>query len=282
MSKRRLALLVSMVFLAMMGAASWVNRNVAVAQDGAGTSRAAPPASAAQEPVLVELFTSEGCSDCPAADALLAQLDQRQPVAGVRIIVLEQHVDYWNGDGWYDPFSSATATQRQQMYAFGHTGDQIFTPQMIVDGGDRFVGSDGRRALRAIQQAAQQAKPRIELAWAGTAPNGERTLRVTVSGLPGNEIAAKPQVFLAITEDHLHSNVRAGENKGRALDHDGVVRKWSPLGRANQQGEANFETQANVKLDGDWKPENVRAVVFVQDTHSQRVLGAAEIAFQTN
>ncbi len=166
------------------------------------------------------------------------------------------------------------------MYAFGHTGDQMYTPQMVVDGGERFVGGNGKLALHAIEQAAHTAKAQIHLEWAAAAGGSERALHVKVDSLPAGVAGEKPQVFLAITEGHLHSNVRAGENSGRSLDHTGVVRKPSVIGRVNPHGgDAIFDTQSVVKLDRDWKPENLRAVVFLQDSHNLHVLGAAEIPY---
>jgi hypothetical protein len=231
-----------------------------------------------RSPVLVELFTSEGCSDCPPADALLAYLDTHQPIPGADVMILELHVSYWNDD-WRDPFSSMSYTERQSMYAYGHSGDQMYTPQMIVDGGARFIGSDSRQAQKAILQAVHTAKAPIELQWAGSAAGNQRLLHVKVDSLPAGD-PDKPQVFLALTESHLHVNVRAGENSGKGLDHDGVVRKLSNIGKIQpHSGDPIFETQMQVKLEKDWKPENLRAIVFVQDPHSLRVLGAAEIPF---
>jgi hypothetical protein len=235
--------------------------------------------TAGRTPVLVELFTSEGCSDCPPADTLLSQLEARQPITTADVIILELHVTYWDGD-WRDRFSSSQYTARQNTYAFGHTGDQMYTPQMVVDGGERFVGSNGKLALHAIDQAAHVAKAPIHLEWAAAAGSAERALHVKVDSLPEGDSAEKPQVYLAITEDHLHSSVRAGENSGKSLDHMGVVRKLTSIGKMNQRGsDSPFDMQTAVKLDHDWKPENLRAVVFVQDSKSLHVLGAAEIPY---
>jgi hypothetical protein len=113
----------------------------------------------APTPVLVELFTSEGCSSCPPADELLSRLQQSQPVAGVEVIALSEHVDYWNRLGWADPFSSAALTERQRQYATVLRGNRVYTPQMVVDGQAGFVGSDSPQALRAIAEAAESRKP---------------------------------------------------------------------------------------------------------------------------
>ena len=109
-------------------------------------------------PVVVELFTSEGCSSCPPADELLAKLDKTQLIAGVEIIPLEFHVDYWNELGWTDPFSSSLFSERQNSYARAFGNGRIYTPQMVVDGGAEFVGSNSGRAYEAIRRAARRTK----------------------------------------------------------------------------------------------------------------------------
>src|SRR2546422_895176 len=114
-------------------------------------------------PVLVELFTSEGCSSCPPADALLAKLEIQQPIAGAEIVAMEEHVDYWNQQGWMDPFSSEQWTERQQRYAATRRDQGIYTPQMVVDGRAEFVGSRERQATHEIEQAAVQPRTEISL-----------------------------------------------------------------------------------------------------------------------
>src|SRR3984893_16188948 len=140
---------------------------VAAALFGVFTSPPAPGVAqttqANRTPVLVELFTSEGCSSCPPADALLAKLDQTQPIDGAEIIVLGEHVDYWDGQGWHDRFSSHQYTERQNEYCGRLHVDSAYTPQMIVDGTDQFVGNDAAHAVRAIQHAAETPKIKLTL-----------------------------------------------------------------------------------------------------------------------
>jgi hypothetical protein len=226
----------------------------------------------ASTPVLVELFTSEGCSSCPPADALLSRLDRTQPVSGANIIVLEEHVDYWDRLGWKDPFSSDAATARQNEYGQAFGGHQVYTPQMIVDGRAEFVGSSDTDALRAIRSASQTAKPAIQLSW----EQGD-TLAIHVDPLNNSGQRDGQQLFLVIVENMLHSDVKRGENAGRALEHNGVVRQLLPLGKIDAAA-AGFSTTFAVRPAREWNRANLRAVVFVQE-RSRHVLAAVAIPF---
>jgi hypothetical protein len=230
--------------------------------------------------VLVELFTSEGCSDCPPADALLARLARTQPVAGAQVIALEHHVDYWDHQGWRDPFSSAAASARQVDYARTFGNDGPYTPQMVVDGTAEFVGSNESSARRAIDRAAHNVKASIELAW--LTRNASRTdlrevLEVRTNQLAGASKDDPAEVFLAITEDNLHSNVARGENAGRALDHVSVVRRWERLGKADPGKGSSFSARPELKLEPSWKRPDLHVVVFVQQEKSRRVLAVATL-----
>lgn len=127
--------------------------------------------------VLLELFTSEGCSSCPPADQLLETLDRTQPVSGAQIIVLSEHVDYWNRLGWTDPFSSTLFTQRQQDYVTQLHLDSAYTPQLVVDGQQDVVGSDERAVRAVILKAEKQPKCSINLKAQRSGPAAEVTLR---------------------------------------------------------------------------------------------------------
>lgn len=264
-------------FAAIVLAAPLVLRTPASAN-----SQAAKDSARAATPVLVELFTSEGCSSCPPADKLLAQIGASQPIGGAQAIILEEHVDYWNDLGWRDPFASSSSTQRQQEYS-KTLNAEVYTPQMIVDGRTELLGSDGHAAESAIAKSVGTQKTGLELTWVGaTATIGSpKLLRVRAGKLIGDNgaPAQTAEVFLAITENHLHSDVRRGENAGRGLEHDGVVRKLSSLGKANATGEFSFDSQTAVKLSSDWKRENVRVVVFVQDTRTRRIYAASATTY---
>jgi hypothetical protein len=262
---------VGVAFLAMMAWRLDPGRTSAAEMKNDPASSAAPdPAST---PVLVELFTSEGCSSCPPADALLSRLDRTQPIRGANIIVLEEHVDYWDRLGWKDPFSSEAATARQNEYGEAFGGHQVYTPQMIVDGRAEFVGSSDADALRAIRSASQTPKPAIQLSW----EKGD-TLAIHVEPLKNTGQRDGQQLFLVVAESMLHSDVKRGENAGRALEHNGVVRQLLPLGKIDTAS-TEFSTTFAVHPAREWNRANLRAVVFFQERSSRHVLAASAIPF---
>ena len=227
-------------------------------------------------PVVVELFTSEGCSSCPPADELLAQLNDEQPVAGAEVIALAQHVDYWNQLGWADPFSAHEFSERQGEYVAHFGGEGVYTPQMVVDGGAEFPGGNGGKAFDAIARAAREPKAEVSLARAGAQADAGDALRlsVRVARLPKLADGDSADVLLAVTEGGLSSDVERGENAGRRLTHAGVVRRLTKIGDLSA-GAAPFAVEPLVTLEKGWRRENLRAVVFVQEHTSRRVVGAA-------
>jgi len=246
------------------------------ADAGLEHAAAAPQFShAGLTPVLVELFTSEGCSSCPRADSVLSQLGRDQRVPGAEIIVLEEHVDYWDRLGWKDPFSSAAMSARQSEYSEALGRRDLYTPQMIVDGRTEFVGSSEAQALQAIGTASAMPKPAVQLSWAG----GD-ALAIRVEPLTNATRNEAPQVYLAVAENMLHSDVKLGENAGRALEHDGVVRQLIAVGKTST-GSTRFSSTVSVRAAPEWNRANLRAVVFVQERQSRRVLAAASIPFPT-
>lgn len=234
-----------------------------------------PAASAGAIPVVVELFTSEGCSDCPPADALLQRME-KQPVHGVEIITLEEHVDYWNQQGWVDPYSSMEWTTRQREYVAREHQDSPFTPEMVVDGESHFIGSNGREAQQAIMKAMSEAKTPVTIAPGQSDSKNSESFVVSVGKLAGSDAGDVAEVWLAVTEDGLHSSVTAGENAGHALSHAAVLRSLHKIGIAAANKEPNaFVGDPKVKLNSSWKRENLRLVVFVQEKKSMKILGAA-------
>jgi hypothetical protein len=226
-------------------------------------------------PVLVELFTSEGCSSCPPADAVLAQLDEMGNVGGAEVIVLEEHVDYWDHQGWKDPFSSYQWTERQQDYAGVFHEDGVYTPQMVVDGWEQLVGSREYQAIEAIKQAEQKPKAVIHLVVQQQAPS-RYILNMTVQLPPADE-KDDGEVWLAVTEKDLAVHVLRGENAGDDLHHSEVVRMMRKIGNTKRNKQPTYTGVQIVQLKPEWKPQNLRFVVFIQDKKSLHILGAAAI-----
>jgi hypothetical protein len=228
-------------------------------------------------PVVVELFTSEGCSSCPPADALLERLDEKQPLEQIEVIAIEEHVDYWDGLGWRDPFSSHDWTERQYAYATELGNRNAYTPQMVVDGDREFVGSQTSRAREAILESANQ--PRILVTLAQKKSEKYETSAFAIeAGKPAPGVRAKKmEVWLAITEAGLYSSVKAGENQGNELHHAPVLRRLKKVGQFETISEKPFSGLFEIGLRKEWKKEQLRAVAFVQDKSTGRILGAAQV-----
>ncbi|MEW6131047.1 MAG: DUF1223 domain-containing protein [Acidobacteriota bacterium] len=227
----------------------------------------------AQPAVLVELFTSEGCSTCPSADILLTEFEQTQPVGGAQILILSEHVDYWNRLGWKDRFSAAGFTERQLDYARVLKLKDIYTPQLVIDGRVEVIGNRRETALEEIARASRLPKAAIGLEVMDAAAKSLR-LRVQVDEVPLIASGDSAEVILAISESDLQSNVSRGENAGRELRHSAVARRLKKIGDI-EDGKFNGETK--VDLNKDWNLQNLKALVFVQERKSRHVLGAATI-----
>jgi hypothetical protein len=226
-------------------------------------------------PVVLELFTSEGCSSCPPADALLARVAEQQPVAGADVIALEEHVDYWDHQGWVDPFSSAQWTQRQREYALRLPDHGVYTPELVVNGSSGFVGSRAAETYHAITGAMGQAHMVILVSILKSDKNNHERVRVETGKLLGAQPDDAPEVWLAVTETGLHSAVNGGENAGQDLHHAPVVRWLRKAGNASPNSAPSFTGESDLKLDSAWKRANLRIVAFVQERRSRHILGAA-------
>jgi len=224
-----------------------------------------------QASVLVELFTSEGCSSCPPADSLLIWLQKNQPVAGVTIIPMSEHVDYWNNSSWQDRFSSPGFSDRQQEYVRSLHVDSPYTPEMVVDGRAEFVGSDKDAALRLIDAAAKQ--PRADVQVSDVRVIGQiLTFDVSVNRLDFPSADHLSDIYVAVTEDALSTRVRGGENSGHLLSHTAVVHELLRI--ANIIKGASLTKPFSVPLMPGWKIGSLSAVAFVQGRGSRRILGA--------
>jgi hypothetical protein len=274
--KARLVVFVLILSVAAVGAVLVARRMSPTSVADAENSK--PDSDARRSPVLVELFTSEGCSSCPPADELLTRLVKDQSVSGAEVIALSEHVDYWNRLGWADPYSSPEFSARQNDYGRVFGSDEVYTPQMVVDGRIQFVGSNAGKAQDAITKAAREPKANITITQTRTpARPGEVALEVRVTNMPTVAAADTIDVMLALTESGLRSNVSRGENAGRNLTHTAVVRKLSSLGVVDG-GSGSFSSNTAAKIEKGWDQSNLRAVVFVQERESRHVLGAGSIS----
>ena len=229
---------------------------------------AAPAAAAAERtPVLVELFTSEGCSDCPPADALLARLDATQFVPGALAIVLSEHVTYWNNLGWEDPFSSPEMTRRQSRYEQRLGQSYVYTPQAVIDGVGQAIGGNAGDLSREIARAAATPKSQLTIEnphWEGDAVR----FSVRAAALPHATLMA------AVAEDETQSAVARGENAGRTLRHVAVVRTLQDMGARAADGRPLTLKIPAAKAGA--APASYRVVVFLADSGTGRVVALAQ------
>jgi hypothetical protein len=230
------------------------------------------PPSAGPSPVLVELFTSEGCSSCPPADALLQKLDRDQPVSGAQVIVLSEHVDYWNHLGWKDPYSSRFFSDRQNAYGRQFGLNSVYTPQMVVDGAAEFTGSDSRQASAAIGKAGHLQKIPIRVASLSLKMPDTLSLHVEADPLAASSGQKNGEVYVAVALNRAESEVSGGENGGRHLSHTAVVQSLTKVGLLeNGKG---FDRDLKISLQPRTDAANLRVIAFVQEPGSGHVLGA--------
>ena len=228
---------------------------VAVIATLALTMHGAPP-KLGPTPVVVELFTSQGCSSCPPADAVIHDLN-RDPALRGHVIPLAFHVDYWDQLGWRDPFSSRNWSDRQVRYAKTMHLSSAYTPQAVVGGTRELVGSN-RSALNAALEQASNDKRRGDVALT------VRRERDTVVATIHATVPAGADLMLALTEDDITTKIEHGENAGRTLINDAIVRRLVRVDPA--------QTTVQFKIDPAWR--NLSAVAFVQDRNSLAI-GAA-------
>jgi hypothetical protein len=227
----------------------------------------APQPAPPRVPILVELFTSEGCSSCPPADALLTSLSAQQPVGGAEIIALGLHVDYWDRLGWKDQGSLHEATLRQEAYARMFGSDTIYTPEAVVDGWSGLVGSDAGAVRRAVERAA--ARPHARVAVNAALDGDALSANASATSIP-DDVKEPVEMFIALVEDGVMSHVTGGENRGRELRHAAVVRALSTAKGAS--GQARFT------LKPAWNRARLRVVAFLQGRRSEHVFGSAAAA----
>jgi hypothetical protein len=228
--------------------------------------------SADAHPILVELFTSEGCSSCPPADALLQKLDNFQPIAGASLIVLSEHVDYWDHDGWKDPNSSAALTERQNAYVRVLGLKDPYTPQFVVDGSSEASANNLQQVDKVVQQARASPKIPVSIGEVTVDAGSPSVLRTRIEA-DGSSNKRNADVYVVVALDHAESQVLHGENGGRHLTHVAVVLQVTRIGKLPKG--KSFSGTAELKLKPTIDPKNVRIVAFVQEPGPGRLLGVA-------
>jgi hypothetical protein len=213
-------------------------------------------------PVLIELFTAEGCGACPPADELIAAIDKLQPIPNTELIVLSEHVTYWDASS-KDRFALAALTNRQLGYSKLLKIEGVYTPQLIIDGQYECVGGNGPEAKQLILKAAATPKPLLKLT--ATPGKGKINLNVSFSGLPG------AAVLIALAEDHAETKITKGENAGKTLKHTAIVRALHTI--ATTSG-PRFNQSVELPLPTMTAP--LRVIAFVQDTKTGRILTSAQ------
>jgi len=267
--------------LCSVGVASVACATAAVSRIGAeGSAEAAPvtvPFAAppgktdpSAVPVLVELFTSEGCSSCPPADGVLAGLERTQSVSGARIVPLGLHVDYWDNIGWPDPFASAQATQRQRAYS--PLGSGSYTPQAVIDGRSETIGSRKGMVEQAIAEAAKRPHASIAIK---LPPRRDAAAPVEVAldvgALPSGS-ANDAELLVALTQNAVRVDVKRGENAGKVLEHTAVARQLVVVGTTPAAGGS---LKTSLAIPAGVSPKELRVVAFVQEHASRHILGTA-------
>jgi hypothetical protein len=219
--------------------------------------------------VIVELFTSEGCSDCPPADALLRQIDLKQTRAGQLIVGISEHVTYWNNLGWKDSFSAPEFTERQDVYASRMSPEGPYTPQMIVNGREQFVGSDVGALQRALGDEAR--RPHLDLSILSTTPSSSGLdVTITIVG----KMSRPLDIVAVVTDDTDQSNVLRGENGGRLLQHVSVARSLARVATVSSAAQISVHIAFpdGFHLDSG---SGHHLILFAQEKHQGAIEGAA-------
>ena len=240
-----------------------------------GDAAAPPAAPAASRPILVELFTSQGCSSCPPADRMLATL-AAQPAGERAVVPLAFHVDYWNSIGWTDPFSSNRWSERQRVYA-GRVfhSNRIYTPQVVVNGRSECVGNAEGEVLGRINDAlAAEPAGRVSLALDPPTPDGH--LRVKVDAKLARAVGSGDlDLWVAVYQSNLSTEVKAGENASRTLRNDRVVRRLEKAFTLPAAAGSEKTGEIVLGLDKRWRMDGLGVAAFLQDPATLAMHGAA-------
>jgi hypothetical protein len=236
--------IVTLVILALMATSAW-----------------------AQKAVLVELFTSEGCSSCPPADALLSKVNGSQTSGGQLVVGISEHVTYWNSLGWSDPYSSPAYTERQNAYSERFHLEGAYTPQMVINGAEQIVGSDRAALLHAVEKEDAEI-PRMSLRIVSlSAAANTLTVNLATSGdVPKQGV----DLMAVLADDSDRSNVLRGENSGRLLAHVAVARSITRVAKVKTAGDLTVQIPIPASFQAT---QGHHLILFAQTPGNGRVLG---------
>ena len=234
----------------------------------AAAGGAAVAETAAEPFAVVELFTSQGCSSCPGAEAVLRDLSAHARESGLRVFPIEWHVDYWDRLGWPDPFGDPDYTRRQRRYARALGSRTVYTPQIIVNGATVVRPAQRRQLVFDAVDAALAAQAQAEVSL--TAVLVGRSLQVTWAV---GEAPRRAAMLLVVVERGLGNHVPRGENAGRTLHHDEVARALHDLGRIGGQASGAVDLALPAEVD----PAQASVIAIVHDAVTQEILGAAGV-----
>jgi hypothetical protein len=230
------------------------------------------PATTPNVPVLVELFTSEGCSSCPPADVILKRLDDLQPISGAQLIVLSEHVTYWDQLGWKDPNSSNAFTDRQNSYESALGEKEPYTPQFVIDGA-RSVSLEKVQALEdALNKAKGDTKVPLTIADVKLDTSDPTIVRAHIETSTNSE-RHNADVYIALALNQVESRVLRGENGGKQLVHVAVAQQLTRVGKLSKGKSFAQDVQLKLKQREDLK--NLRIVAFAQESGPGKLVGAA-------
>ena len=230
---------------------------------------ASKPASIA----IVELFTSEGCSSCPPADALLRQINLKQINAGQLIVGISEHVTYWNNLGWRDPYSLPVFTERQSVYASRLSAEGSYTPQMVLNGRDQFVGSNGGALQHALLDDSRRSHLDLSILSSNRTSSG-----VDVTFSLKQPLAKPLEIIAVLADDADRSNVLRGENSGRLLQHVSVARSLTRVSTVKDDSEQSVHLPLPDGLQADSNSGH-HLILFAQEPNQGAILGAATAPF---
>ena len=261
-ARLRLISVIGLITLALGARTLFAGERAGFSQTGAASE---------DTPVVLELFTSEGCSSCPPADELLSRLG----ALTTGVIPLAYHVDYWDSLGWSDPFSSSQWTMRQVEYVRAMQLSGSYTPQIVVNGRWQCIGSDPNLIERAIATARATLPPGVVTVRATPPAAGSHKLYVSVSAHIVRTAGDKSLiVVVAIYENGLMAKIDGGENSGHRIRYDYTVRKIIPAFELRPTAGSALENELSVDLDPSWKIDHLGVAAFIQDESSLAIDGS--------